>query len=662
MKNEGIFTIIKIMRICFRVWIVSTIFLNTVWASDGSAQKVQNVYKVDVQIGFKKADIKTILKKIEEKTDFRFAFDQAILSSKEYLNLERSSYSLGELLEIIGQKFYLNFRQVNENIDVKKVTKGKPKVTTQVSIDLTVNGTVSDENNDPIPGATILVKGTTTGTISDIEGQYSIEAQEDATLVISYVGYLLQEIPVNGRSVIDISLRLDIRSLQEVIVIGYGSVQKSDITGAVSSLKGDDLNKGANASVDQLISGRASGVMVTQTSSEPGGGMSIRIRGASSINAQNEPLYVIDGVAMDNSSLLSASSADATSSENGAAFLSINVNPKNPLNSLNPNDIESIEILKDASATAIYGSRGANGVVLITTKKGSMGKARVNYDFYSGVQTVAKKLDVLSPSEYIDVINGISEDSGNGPVFSSSDINSIGAGTDWQDEIFEDAFLQSHNVSVSGGANKTSYYTSLNYFDQEGVLKNTGIKKYIGRVKVSHDISEKISVGFSVNTSLIKDNNSIDGLNINEEAGPVNAAFLYDPTEPVKNADGSFFRSPNLTLNNPVSLVEGVSSSSETNRTFANVTFDYEIIKDLKAKVNFSSDRQNNTRNIYNSRLTIHGESNGGAANISTLELSNVLTEFTLAYSKDIRFWGNPFKCRKNGKHGRRITYQFYQP
>ena len=413
--------------------------------------------------------------------------------------------------------------------------------------------------------------------------------------------------------------------MDEIVVVGYGTQKKSDLTGSVSSLKSEDLNPGANASVDQMMLGRAAGVQINQASSAPGGGLSIRIRGASSLNASNEPLYVIDGFPIDNSPNLASG---------GAAEVSENRSPNNPLNSLNPADIQSIEILKDASATAIYGSRGANGVVMITTKKGRAGKMNVTYDVYSGIQTVAKTIDVLSTSEYINAINDLSQEQGNAPVFSNEDISNIGAGNFWQDEIFRSAPITSHNLSVGGGSENTSIYSSINYFDQEGVVKNSGIKKYTGRINIDTKIGERANIGLNFNTSLIKDNNNIDGIQTNENAGPIYSSLLYDPTEPIFNSDGTFSQSSNLTVNNPVTLISGISSLNETNRTFGSAYLNYNFTDELSGKFNFGTDRQTSRRDIYNSTQTIRGGAAGGIANINVLERSNYLFEYTMNYNK----------------------------
>ncbi|MDQ4139447.1 MAG: SusC/RagA family TonB-linked outer membrane protein, partial [Bacteroidota bacterium] len=496
--------------------------------------------------------------------------------------------------------------------------------------DRSVTGKVVAATGEPLPGVTVLLKNTQIGTNTDPNGQFSLQVPDNGgTLVLTFIGYQTKEVAIpQGNNPLNITLNEDAKVLSEVVVVGYGTQKKSDLTGSVSSLKSEDLNPGVNASVDQLMQGRATGVQITQSSSEPGGGVSVRIRGASSLNAGNEPLYVIDGLPIDNSSSLSASG--------GEAGLGNNLSPRNPLNAINPNDIASIEILKDASATAIYGSRGANGVILITTKKGAKGKVGVNYDFNLGTQSVPKQLEVLNAQEYIQVMNGIAKDEGRAPEFTEADIARIGAGTNWQDQVYQTAPLQNHNLSVSGGDDKTTFFTSLNYFDQEGVVKRSGIKKYIGRINLERKFGEKAQIGININTSVLKDNNSIDGVNNNENAGPINTALLYDPTEPIYDPDGTFSQSKNLTINNPMSLIDGINSTNTTNRTLGNLYLRYTILPGLDAKLNFGSDRQTTRRDLYNSTKTINGASANGIANIGTLERSNVLLEYTMNYTKQL--------------------------
>lgn len=593
--------------------------------SSAYANNTYSQTKLDIEVN--KVPMETLFQKIQEKSEYIFFYNDEVLLDKGIVSINIKGATLNTILDSVlrnkGMVYRIDDRQVIIYEKVEKLNPETLKIKTQ---DFTVNGIVQDQNGQPLPGANILEKGTSNGTQTDFDGNFELTLNNsDAVLSITYIGFSPREIPVEGQSNFTIVLEESAAALDEIVVVGYGTQRKSDLTGSVSSLKSEDLNPGANASVDQMMLGRAAGVQINQSSSAPGGGLSIRIRGASSLNASNEPLYVIDGFPIDNSANLTSG---------GAAEVSENQSPNNPLNSLNPADIESIEILKDASATAIYGSRGANGVVMITTKKGKSGKMTVTYDVYSGVQTVAKTIDVLSTSEYINAINDLSQEQGNDPVFSDQDISNIGNGNFWQDQIFRSAPITSHNISVGGGNENTSVYASFNYFDQEGVVKNSGIKKYTGRINVDSKIGEKAKIGLNFNTSLIKDNNNIDGIQTNENAGPIYSSLLYDPTEPIYNDDGTFSQSANLTVNNPVTLINGILSQNESNRTFGNAYLNYEFTDQLSGKFNFGTDRQTSRRDIYNSTQTIRGSAANGIANINVLERSNYLFEYTMNYNK----------------------------
>ena len=581
--------------------------------------------KIDINVN--EVTLETLFNEIQSKSEYIFFYKDEVLITKDKITIHLEEATLETILDKV-----LKARNMDYSIDDRQVVVYRTEpVSIAESItkaqDLVVTGTVVDQEGLPLAGANILEKGTTNGTQTDFDGNYSITVGgRDAILLVSYIGFSAKEISVAGQSTINITLEESAAALDEIVVVGYGTQRKSDLTGSVTSLSQDDLNPGANASVDQLMLGRAAGVQITQASSAPGGGMSIRIRGASSVNASNEPLYVIDGFPIDNSPNLSGG---------GGAQVGENQSPNNPLNALNPSDIQSIEILKDASATAIYGSRGANGVILITTKKGREGRVNVTYDAYGGVQTVAKELDVLSTSEYISAINELSLEQGNSIVFSDEDITEIGNGNYWQGEVFRSAPVTSHNLSVSGGTEKTSFYASMNYFDQEGVVKNSGIKRYTGRINLETSVGERAKVGFNFNTSLVKDNNNVDGIQTNENAGPIYSSLLYDPTEPIFNDDGSFAQSPNLTVNNPVTLINAITSLNETNRTFGSAYINYNITDALSAKFNFGTDRQTSRRDIYNNTATIRGAAAGGIADINSLERSNYLFEYTMTYNKE---------------------------
>jgi TonB-linked SusC/RagA family outer membrane protein len=473
----------------------------------------------------------------------------------------------------------------------------------------------------PLPGINVLVKNSTTGTTTNAEGFYEIQAGDEAILVFSGIGYLSQDVAVKRRTQIHVQLSDDTRQLNELVVVGYGTQKKRDLTGSVSSLDNKDFNKGVQTSVDQLISGRSAGVQVTQASSEPGGGVSIRIRGANSINASNEPLYVIDGFPIDNSSVVPGSTVVTESA------------PRNPLNALNPNDIESVEILKDASATAIYGSRGANGVILITTKKGTKGKLNVNYAVSGGISEVAKRVPVLNAKQYMGLLNDLRADQKQTPEFTSEQIAQIGEGTNWQKEIFRSGSVQNHQLSFSGGQDKFNYYASLNYLDQKGVVISSGIKKYIGRVNLNYT-GDKFKFGLSLNSSNVKDDFVPNGVSVNESAGVINTAIFQDPTLPIKKANGNWAQTQIVNLENPVGLANEVSDFATTNRTFGSVFAEYFFLPSFSAKINVGSDRQDSRRDIFTSRLTKRAEGTKGVANVLTRNATNSLIEFTARYNK----------------------------
>ena len=466
-----------------------------------------------------------------------------------------------------------------------------------------VTGTVVDENNLPLPGVAVLIKGSTTGTVTDVDGNYSLSVDPNDTLLFSFIGFQRIEIPVRGQSIINVTMIEDVESLGEVVVIGYGTVRKNDLTGSVSSLDDENFNTGAQVSVGQLIQGRVAGVQITQASAEPGGAFSIRIRGATSITAGNEPLFVIDGL------------------------------PSEPQNAINPGDIESIEILKDASATAIYGSRGANGVVLITTKQGKAGKMKIDYEMHAGFQEVENQLDLLSTDEYISFINGIRADRGQEPQFSPEQIAAIGAGTDWQDEIFRSAFVQNHQLSLSGGSERTKFYVSLNYFDQDGVVISSGIKRYTSRVNISHT-EDRFKFGINLNTSLVRNDRVPLGNGINIQASTIGTALQFDPTLPVFDENGSFTQSPNLDLNNPVALANTIDPTAETDRTFGTLFTEYEFFEGFSAKVNLGIDRRNSRSGQFAAPVTKRGQLGNGSASISHGKNTSYLTELTANYNR----------------------------
>jgi len=483
----------------------------------------------------------------------------------------------------------------------------------------------SQDSGQTLPGANILELGTTNGTVTDADGKYTLSVSPNARLSFSFIGYVNEEVQINGRSVIDMVLVPDITTLQEIVVVGYGTVKKSDVTGSVVSLKKDDLTPGAMVNVEQAIQGRVSGVQVYQKSGEPGSAMSVKIRGISSISAGNDPLYVIDGMPVNNIAPVGSP---------GVAGVAFNPNVRNPLNGINPADIESIEILKDASATAIYGARGSNGVVLITTKKGSAGGLKLSYNIQYGVSKPSNSLDLLSGEEYRDVLNAIIDDGGG--VAAERVVNEV-VNDEWQKELYQNAITKSHDLNFSGGKENTKFYASLGYFGQEGVIKKSGTERYTLRLNIENAIAKKYALGVSINTSFIDDKYNSVGLGINENGSALYSAIYYDPTYPIFDDNGEYNRSPFMsTMDHPLALIDGQYSNGTSFRTFGSVYGEYFIHPDISAKVRVSGDINTSRRNTWIDPETIVGAANGGMASVNTGSVSYYMGEGTLNYNKTV--------------------------
>jgi TonB-linked SusC/RagA family outer membrane protein len=484
----------------------------------------------------------------------------------------------------------------------------------------------SQETGDLLPGVNITVKGTTQGTFTDGEGNYSLAVPTlQDTLIVSFVGFQTREIPVNGRSEINIQLQSQAFEADEMVVVGYGSLREREITGSVSRLDSDEFDQSVSTSVSELIQGKASGVQVVQNSGEPGGGISIDIRGVGSINAGSSPLYVIDGLPIDNSVLISGTGNQVAS----------NPSPRNPLSALNPQDIESIEILKDASATAIYGSRGSNGVILVTTKKGESGNFQINYNAQFGVQNVHNRLDLLSPQEYMNGINSLIDVGGGEEAERVEGIT--GNGTNWQDVIFNDnAPTQKHNLNFSWGNSNTTYLVAVNTTQQQGLVENSSFDRYGSRFNLSHN-TEKFNMGFNGNASYIKDKFAPNGFDVNLRGGAINAAKLWDPTRPVRDESGDYFITDLYDIDNPQAIVRGNHIDGNRYRFFGTVYGEYFILPQLAVKLNVGGDFNNENKSVYKDRTTIIGNSLGGVATAYEGTQSNYLIEGTLNFRESFQ-------------------------
>lgn len=614
--QTGSFKIIKIMR---NILILMLITVFQVYASDSYSQSTR------LSLDLSNTTVENVLYAIEDQSEFYFLCNKKLVDLDRKVTVQMDNQNIDAVLSQVFNGTRVEYMIIDRQIVLSPadyLSSAKSMLQPR-----TVSGKVTDEFGEPLPGLTVTIKGTTRGTVTNPDGEYRIEVDEEsAVLVFSYVGYLVEEVEVGSQTTINVTLEPDIIGIEEVIAIGYGTIRKSDATGSVSSVKVDEMKEGVTTTVDQMLLGKSAGVNVIQNSGEPGGGFSINIRGASSITAGNSPLYVIDGVPIDNSRPISSASVTGFSN---------NRSPRNPLSSINASDIASIEILKDASATAIYGSRGANGVILITTKGGQKEKMQVSYQGYFGIQNRAKKMDLLSAGDYQRILNEIIDEGGGDPTARVENIANGGRGTDWQDEVNNpNALVHDHQLSFSGGSSKTTYYVALNAMDQEGVMKNTAFSRYGARINLKSELSDKLIIGMNTSGSYNQDRYIGYGFGINEWAGPLYAAYNFDPTLPVTDDLGDYMISPFLTVDNPVALSEGMESRSSTNRILASAYGEYHFTPGLFAKINVGTDFVNESRKSFVSSLTKEGRNNGGIAANENAEKSNYLIEGTIHYKK----------------------------
>lgn len=431
-----------------------------------------------------------------------------------------------------------------------------------------VTGTVLETNGDPVIGATVRVKGTKTVAVTDQDGNFSIQTDSSkATLQFSYVGLQTAEVNLNGRSKIEVTMHEDSRSLNELVVVGYGQMKKSDLAGASTSLNEAAMKGSVITNLDQSLQGRASGVSAVSTSGAPGSSASIRVRGQATINANAEPLYVIDGVIVQSTGTSGASLGLGDALGNGS------VSTVSPLSTINPSDIVSMEILKDASATAIYGAQGANGVVLITTKRGKAGQAKFTYEGMTAWNRQTKRLDVMNLREYAEYYNDfVSQGYARSDSY-LADPSLLGIGTVWQDEIFRTGFQQSHQVGVQGGTDKVQYYIAGNYMDQKGTIIGSDFKRYNFRVNLDSQLKKWLKIGLSANYSNTDENIKL----ADSDNGIVKYALTFNPDIPVYDIDGNYATVVREGSSNPNPVAIAMNDDIKLSRQKLNGNFFLEV-------------------------------------------------------------------------------------
>jgi TonB-linked SusC/RagA family outer membrane protein len=498
-----------------------------------------------------------------------------------------------------------------------------------------ISGKVIDANSgEPLPGVNIRIEGTTRGVVTNPSGEYSIRVSDpEAILIFSYLTYLEEKVKVGSQRAIDISMVPDIHDLEEVIVIGYGKQKKSDITGSVASINPEDVNPGPVLSVDNILQNTAPGVVLIQSSAQPGGGFDIKVRGTSSLLGNKGPLYVIDGMPVTSEN----SEPESTSRYRSSPT-------KNPLNGINPDDIVSIEILKDASATAIYGARGANGVILITTKNGKTGKIKVDYAGSYSLQQLDKEYDMLDAKQFATVSNQyhLEKNPTSDPLFSPAEINRLSEGTAWMDEITRLGAINKHQLSFYGGKEKFTYYVSTNYFNHKGIVEVSGLQRFSGRLNAQVKPIEKLKIGVNIVGTNIHDIQVPFGAT--QSGGPEFAGLFdntrnWSPLVTVYQPDGSYSRHPEVdNIPNPVSLLE-VDDQIKRTRFLGTTFVEYALLKKLTVKLNLGYDQTNSNRESYIPTSVIRGEQANGEAEIANKEIANVLGELTMNYIS--KWFGN---------------------
>lgn len=576
---------------------ISSVFANTTEAQTKMDIKVANV------------SLEQLFKEIQRKSEYIFFYKDDVLKYNVTLELKESTVSkiLDKALVNTDLTYVINDRQIVIKNKIDQNSKIQP--TNQQEREVT--GTVMDTEGVPLVGATVIIKGTSKGTATDFDGNFKISVPNDAsTLVITYVGYKTQEVSIFGISSINVTMVEDSSALEEIVVIGYGTEKKSLVSDALSTINAKQIENLPLASVDGLLQGQAAGVQVNQNSGTPGGQMSVRIRGLTSISGSSQPLYIIDGIPV-------------TTGDFGQ--IGYSGQGSSALTDLNPSDIESISVLKDASATAIYGARGSNGIVLITTKRGKEQKTTVSVSIYSGMQQVWNRLDMLNAREWKEYRNDLT----NSTVFTEEQINDNTIDTDWQDVIFRTAPINSYEISAAGGSEKTQFFMSGTLFQQEGILIGTDYDRFNFRANLDHAISDKVKIGTSIGLSYAHTNRVEGDQTLH---GPLPNGISTPAIYPVYNPDGSY--NQDGPYSNPVSIANEAINENFSYRTNSNIYFDWNIIEDLTFSSKLGVDFLNFREHGYESTKTVQGAKYNGLGFETYSNISNIVSNNLLQYSK----------------------------
>jgi TonB-linked SusC/RagA family outer membrane protein len=588
----------------------TTILLMLFCAVNVSATTYAQDQKLNLNV--RNASFNEVVDQLQKQSDFYFFYKSEDIPASKKITANLKNSNIFQVMELLLAGTNLKYKVIDKYIAI--ANKGSIEEIQQKQ--LKVTGKVTDDKGQPMTGVTVAVSGTTRAVITDINGMYSLPLNaKDKAISFSFIGMKRQEVILDGKSSINVSLESDTKTLEEVVVVGYGTVKKSDLTGAIASVSAEKLKERAVTNFGEALIGQIAGVQIQQINGAPGGeGLSIRIRGTGSITQSSDPLYVVDGYPM----------------EGGAFRL------------LNPSDIESMQVLKDASSTAIYGSRGANGVVIINTKKGKIGAPVINFNMYTGVQQREKTIDMMNRDQYVSwLVDGRNQAWLDAPIVSTdpnrtphliSDPNSrrqlypsantqymIPNGTggslynfldpasvaklpdnNWQNLLFKNAKMNQYELSISGGTEKSQYTFSTSYMNQDGISINTGYNRLNLRTGITTKINDRLQFGINMNAYLSNASEQTQG-----KYGPIMFALQLPPIYPLRNIDGTYgsmLENPEILagdVSNPIGIAELIKNARKQNGWMGILFAEWEIIKDLKYKINVNGGVQQNNLKIY---------------------------------------------------------------
>lgn len=602
---------LKIMKLSSVAFLLTTVFLTAVQADPVSGQEL---LEQRVSLHSKNLPLNDVLKQLQQKIEVSFMFSNSDIDVNKKVSVTAKNKKLGEVLTRLLIPIGLEFKAIDQNIVIRPTSRTIPGVSSAVRIK--VLGTVTDDVGDQLPGVSVLLKGTDRGTTTGSDGTYSIEVDdESAVLVFSFIGFKTSEVTVGSKTVIDISLPTDIVQLQDVVVVGYGSVKKSELLGAVSSASMKETSSRNYNTAAELLQGTVPGVTVMQNGGDPTGVPDVKIRGIGSINNES-PLVILDGVVY-----------------------------MGAYSSINPSEIESISVLKDAASAAIYGARASGGVILITTKKGKADHMNIDVNYQLGFQQVADKLKPLNAADRADAINTATDNAGQSriPAFDATlNPDSRITKTNWMDEIFQTGVIQNYDVSISGGSKQSNYFVSGGYRKNEGILLNTVAERYTARVNSSHEILKGVRLGENISYTFW---NGQTGNTASAYTGAIMTALYYPANATVYREDGSgkFGGVPDLYSNaygdliNPVAYLKRLDSHTPTSTLLINPYLEIDIVKGLKFRSNWGITHIRKNYKQFNVKVLETGKIFDFNELYQTTDNHNtMLTEQTLSYEKSL--------------------------